>query len=530
MDFFRKTTKTAGWMAINIQANSICVAHIQPSATTLPAVTLATSYSAANSSAALILLKLAKEWRANHYQCTTVLASNEYQLLSVEPPNVPAQELKTAMRWRLKDLLDYPVEDATLDILNVSPNKDIPAKNQPIYTVAARSKSIEPCQSLFRQAKIALGIIDIPEMAQRNIAMLLNAEGRGVALLSFNAEGGLLTITCADTLYLSRRINVTLSQLTQPDIEQKNSCYEKITLELQRSLDYFDRQYNFVTLSKLVLAPLGDSGASLQEYMAANLYIPIEILNLETVLDFSTVPELKNPEQQQYYFMALGAALRDEKHTSINLFNPLLLKQTNNFPAQAMVRALGLILLSTLLFYGYGWYQLKEMEKQAAQSDALHNSTQAQLAQVIATENFNTASKILENEVAQAETQLKARRQILEMIKKGGLGNTKGFSEYLRALSRQTVDGLWITRFQMSGAGDDMMISGRTLRPDQVPIFINHLKQEKVMTGRTFETLEMHTPSMTNGGANNSATEGAPVLSPRYIEFNLHNTPSGKIH
>ena len=68
-----------------------------------------------------------------------------------------------------------------------------------------------------------------------------------------------------------------------------------------------------------------------------------------------------------------------------------------------------------------------------------------------------------------------------------------------------------------------MTISGRTLRPDQVPVFIHHLKQEKIMAGKTFETLEMHTPAVAD-----TTTQGALALSPSYIEFNLHNTPTGK--
>lgn len=512
-------------MAINCQDGGVCVVHIQRAVDTLPQVTLATFYGSSDPSIAATLIKSAKEWHAHRYVCTTLVAGGEYQVLPVEAPNVPAEELKTAIRWRLKDMLDYPVEEATLDIMNIHQDKNNPSKNKPMYAVAARSKSIEACQSLFGQAKIALHAIDIPEMAQRNISLLLKAEDRGVALLSFNAEGGLLTITFAETLYLSRRIEVTLSQLTQLGDEQKNACYEKITLELQRSLDYFDRQYNFITLSKLVLAPLAEAGPGLQEYMATNLYIPVEILNLETILDFSKVPALKDSKQQQRYFMALGAALRDEGQTSISLYNPLLLKQKNYFPAHTMAQSLGLIFIGIMLFFGYARHYVSEMKQQAMQSIEMQNSTQAQLVQLITASGAATTSKLLENDVAQSEMQLKARRQILEMIKKGDLGNTQGFSEYLRALSRQTTDGLWITRFQVSGAGDDMMISGRTLQPDQVPVFIHQLKQEKVMAGKTFGLLEMHTPAVVNGEVNAGNTR---VLSPTHIEFNLHNTPPGQ--
>ena len=41
--------------------------------------------------------------------------------------------------------------------------------------------------------------------------------------------------------------------------------------------------------------------------------MPVEALNLETVLDLAKVPELKSLETQQRYFMTLGAALRHEE-------------------------------------------------------------------------------------------------------------------------------------------------------------------------------------------------------------------------
>ncbi len=522
MDIFRKTTRTAGWMAAHFQGNSICVAHIQRSTTTLPQVTLAASYTCINHAEATTLTKLAKERHANRYQCTTLLSSSEYKMLSVEAPNVPEAELKTAIRWRIKDTLDYPVDDATLDILNIPQDKNIAAKNQAIYVAAAPSKSIEQCQFLFGQAKISLSAIDIPEMAQCNIATLLKSENRGVALLSFNAEGGLLTITYSGALYLSRRIDVTLSQLEQFNTEQKNILYDKITLELQRSLDHFDRQYNFITLSKLVLAPLGDAGIGLQEYMAKNLYVPVEILNLETILDLSKVPELKQPQQQQRYFMVLGAALRDDAQASINLYNPLLVKQKNNFQAHTMVQALGLIFIGTLILYGYTWHHSYEMKKQAGQGEKLLETMQEQLAQISPTPESKIPSKLLEDEVAKSEAQIKARHQILDLMKTGVLGNTQGFSEYFRAFSRQTMDGLWITRFQASGTDNVITISGRALQPTQVPTFIHNLKKEKVMTGKTFETLEMRTP------AANVTTDGNPAASPPYIEFSLLNSISEK--
>ena len=314
MGLFTKTKKIAGWMAITFQEEGVCAVYVNRASSAKPVVESVAFFPAAKSSAGGTPLEtLAKELHADRHQCLTLLSTSEYQLLSVDAPNVPADELRTAIRWRLKDMLDFHIDDATIDVLDVPMDKNTPVRTRSMYAVAARNQLIQQRQELFRTARIPLSVIDIPEMAQRNISALLETEGRGLALLSFDAQGGLLTVTYGTELYLSRRIDVSLSQLMQADIDQRAVCYDKVTLELQRSLDHFDRQYHFITVAKLMLSPLGDAARGLQEYLAANLYIPVEALNLDSVLDLSKVPGLREKEQQQNCFMALGAALRHEE-------------------------------------------------------------------------------------------------------------------------------------------------------------------------------------------------------------------------
>ena len=313
MGLFAKTKKNVGWMAITLRDDGIRVASANRSAGAKPAIELAVSYPNNKSSFPVLLERLTKALHAERYACISLLAAGEYQLLSVDAPNVPPEELKTAIRWRLKDMLDFHIDDATIDVLDIPVDKNAPARGHSMYAVAARNQQIAQHQALFGAAKIPLSVIDIPEMAQRNISELLEPEGRGVALLSFDAEGGLLTVTYSGELYLSRRIDVTLQQLVQSGAEQKIAFHEKITLELQRSLDHFDRQYHSIAISKLILAPLSDDSTGLSEYLSANLYILVESLNLESILDIAKVPELKSLAAQQSYFMTLGTALRQEE-------------------------------------------------------------------------------------------------------------------------------------------------------------------------------------------------------------------------
>ncbi len=313
MGLFTRTKKVSGWMAISFQEDGIYAAFVKRMPAAAPEVGWVTSYPTRGAEVSEPLEKLCKEQHAGRYHCTTLLSSGEYQILSVDAPDVPPGELKAAIRWHLKDMLDFPVDDATIDVLDIPADKNAPVRNRSIYALAARNQLIEQRQALFGQAKIPLSVIDVPEMAQRNISSLLEPEGRGVALLSFAADGGLMTVTYSGELYLSRRIDVKLPQLLQSDDDQKKACYDRITLELQRSFDHFDRQYHFITISKLVLAPLGAADSGLQEYLATNLYVPTEALNLETVLDISMTPELMPLDAQQRYFLTLGAALRHEE-------------------------------------------------------------------------------------------------------------------------------------------------------------------------------------------------------------------------
>ena len=162
----------------------------------------------------------------------------------------------------------------------------------------------------FDAAKLPVSVIDIPELAQRNIANLLEDKGRGMALLSFDESGGLLTFTFEGELYSSRHIEVSLSQLSESDSEQRQRHFDRITLELQRSMDHFERQFAFITISKLMLAALPEA-VNLEAYLSSNLYIPVATLSLDDIFDFSLLPGA-TPDIRQRCFYALGAALRDE--------------------------------------------------------------------------------------------------------------------------------------------------------------------------------------------------------------------------
>jgi len=310
MRFFRKAKKREGWLAIALQRDGLAAVSMQTAPDIRPQVRQYVFHPGTNY--AELLEKAGRELHAHAYRSITVLSPGEYQVLLVDAPNVAADELRTAVRWRLKDLLDFHVDDATIDVADLPVDASAAVRAQhSMFAIAARNSVIEARQKLFTAAKVDLSVIDIPEMAQRNISALVAPPGRGVAMLSFGEDGGLLTVTHNGELYLARRIDLALAQLLDEDHERKHAAFDRVTLELQRSLDNFERQYSFISVAKLVLAPSAITG--LDEYLSSNLYTPVETLDLAAVFDFARTPELMDKGMQLRFLVPLGAALRHEE-------------------------------------------------------------------------------------------------------------------------------------------------------------------------------------------------------------------------
>lgn len=306
---FRKPF-TGSLVALSVHQDRIDIAKVSRNGAAPPLVEICDSVQKKGSSLET-LQAVRKDFRLDQSRCGTLLGASQYQLQLLDAPTVPDAELKAAVRWGLKDMLDYPVETATVDVVLVPAGPNSAARGKSVYVVSARNSEIESVMKAFLEAKLPLQVIDVPELAQRNIAALLETEGRGLAFLSFDDEGGLLTFTAGGELYLSRRIEIGSLMLEQADPDRREQMFERITLELQRSLDHFDRQFSHIPLARMMLGPLPEN-IGLQAYLTKNLYVPVESVNLAGVLDFGERTEMRDPGFQQRFMPVLGAALRNE--------------------------------------------------------------------------------------------------------------------------------------------------------------------------------------------------------------------------
>ncbi len=312
MKFFKKKKK-AGRLAISATEQGTCVAHVLSSDNGKPTIQLAaleTESIKKNNDCRILAANLHLEL----YRCSLLLNSGEYQLTQIEKPSVPDEELKQATGWKIKDVIDYPVDQACIDVIDIPSDPNNNRRQANIYVATARNELIaDYMQRLLDFSETNLEVIDIPEMAQRNIAKCLEQENRGLAMLSLSESNGLLTFTSGGELYYSRSTDIGYKQFgNEVSSESISASFERLSLAIQRSLDNFERQVPYVSINRLVLAPF-PGREDFYDYLKTALYIQVDRFDLSEIFDVDPVVDLGDLAMQATLLPVLGAALREDK-------------------------------------------------------------------------------------------------------------------------------------------------------------------------------------------------------------------------
>lgn len=175
----------------------------------------------------------------------------------------------------------------------------------------------------------------------------------------------------------------------------------------------------------------------------------------------------------------------------INLYSPAFRRQSKSFSAAWTVVAVIAVAAGMSLDYVWEGQQLRDLRASGTASAAQLTQLRGQVAE-LAKRSAPTSSKALADEVARAENLLRDRRELIARLQRGEIGNRHGFANFLTALARRRVDGVWLTRIEISGPGSDFAIEGRTLRADLLPGYIKLLSNEEAFKGKAISALAMH--------------------------------------
>jgi len=209
---------------------------------------------------------------------------------------------------------------------------------------------------------------------------------------------------------------------------------------------------------------------------------------------------------------------------NINLFSPAFRKQRQVLTLPLLAACVTIVLLALSGVHTYFQRDVAGLAEEVRSAEAVLKAQGSYTSKLKAEAAGRKASTELEAETARLEMELKQAREAMEALTGGAIGNQQGFAEYLRAFSRQSMTGLWLTGLTIAGGGE-IEIRGRTLSADLVPAYILRLNREKVLAGRSFARLEMRQPKAEPEKAKDKEAKAAPH-APRYLEFNLATAES----
>lgn len=137
---------------------------------------------------------------------TVMLRPEQYQLLQIEAPAVAPEELRSAVRYQIKDMVDVHLDDLTIDVVRLGDGLGRAASQ--LFVVAAQNAVVREAMELASAMQWDVTVIDVQDMAQRNLQTLVEPQRATATLLVGDGRQALLTISAAGELYYSRRLEL----------------------------------------------------------------------------------------------------------------------------------------------------------------------------------------------------------------------------------------------------------------------------------------------------------------------------------
>ncbi len=261
------------------------------------------------SATAQLLQWLQKLPRSQRGSTNLLLQAQDYQLIVMDVPPVVVHERREALRWRLRDLIDFPPEDAALDCIEI-PATNLGEAATKLLTLVSKRDVVAHWMQRFQDAGQPLSSIDIPELALRNVSLLAGQE-TAHAYLHVGLQATRLLMLWQGELCAFRQLDIHANQWDRANSDERLDLSERLALEIQRSADAFARQYNVADFTNLWV-----SGACQVEDLCAALEplvtVPIQELRLKDWVDWSVTEQVADLSERVDYTLAVGAALRSE--------------------------------------------------------------------------------------------------------------------------------------------------------------------------------------------------------------------------
>lgn len=279
-------------------------------------------------------------------QATAMLRPAQYQFLQIDAPSVAPEELRSAARYQIRELVDVHIDDITLDVMRAGDGQQKGVEH--LFVVAVNNAVVREVLKLSDAMKWNINVIDVQETAQRNLqCAVAQREGRAdradATLILADDQQAVLTISANDELFYTRRLELPAGFLTMewgqaeavssgftpveeyvPDYSVGGGSYgsdytggaaatgnepaQRFLVEVQRSLDLWDRTWSNLPLSSLRVSA-GARTAELAQWLARDMGQTVLPLDLDSFFpQLASLPQ----EERMECLPLLGVLMRTE--------------------------------------------------------------------------------------------------------------------------------------------------------------------------------------------------------------------------
>ncbi len=277
-----------------------------------------------------------------------MLWPEQYQVLQIDTPATPSNEMRQAARYQIREMLDAQGDDITLDVMRVGDAQQQGAGF--LFVVAASNAVVREAFELGDTMAWTVPVIDIQETAQRNLQNALAArEGYSnkahAALVLHEGRFAVLTICANDELFYTRRFELPAGFLTAPWVDDAklyadqadaftpvdeyvpdysyarsaavnvvptvtadNAKIQHFVLEVHRSMDVWTRSWSSMPLFNLRVYA-GERSEELAKWLGAHVgqtVLPLDVAAMFPGFDGGSFSD------QSYCLPLLGILLRTE--------------------------------------------------------------------------------------------------------------------------------------------------------------------------------------------------------------------------
>lgn len=233
--------------------------------------------------------------------CHIVLSSSQYQIVQVDKPKVPDTEINAALKWQVKDLVPFKPDNMVVDYFDVP---QLSMNVEKINVVCADLTELRAIVESMSEKQLDIASITTVEFA---FAQLIPESELAILLVCQHANEELLILIIKQgKIFFQRRIR-GLSQISQKTEEELTmGSIDMLSLEIQRSTDYFERQLKQAPIKEIqVIIPMATE-AFLVRKISENTNVPVNLLSM---------PE--GFEQYRGFPCAVGASMLPNMEASV---------------------------------------------------------------------------------------------------------------------------------------------------------------------------------------------------------------------